>query len=593
MSSYEKFEDKDFLVDLKDSAVGFSNPAYSSVNGSAVTTGPVIQTEEVSEEKPSNGRALSRSSSLGQDPDQIEVSLEEGAGTPTDEVLQRAAGFFVDNNENYNISWEDASRMISDADADPSKPPVPGMNKEYLRWRLRRVIESIYFRFSTLLLIVIDLFVVVIDLALGADSHHGLKVADFIFSFYFVIEVVLRLVALTPSSFFYHWYNVLDIAVVFTTFIISSVALNGAGWVEGFALFTVLRFIRIVRIVRIYTEKHNLQTAARQLISQNKRRYQQDGFDLDLTYVTNRVIATSFPSSGMWSLYRNPIEKVAAFLDTKHPDRYKLFNLCSEKTYDTSFFHDRVERVMIDDHNVPSVEQMLSFANTVRDWLGENPDNVIVVHCKGGKGRTGTMICVWLIESGVFTSAALSLDYFGNRRTDTNVSTKFQGVETPSQSRYVGYYESVKNNNRQLPAEVPVRLTEISITGVMFMGKGDGSDFWVEIDQGRGNTVFTANFGTQNNCKAAYNSATDTLTVQMINCPVIRGDTRVLFQTSSRQVPKNYEKCPFYFWFHTGFVKDGKMVIKREELDNPHKSKTWHCFRESLAVDLRFEYVKE
>ena len=187
----------------------------------------------------------------------------------------------------------------------------------------------------------------------------------------------------------------------------------------------------------------------------------------------------------------------------------------------------------------------------------------------------------------------MSLDYFGNRRTDTNVSKKFQGVETPSQSRYVGYYEWVKNNNRLLPEKVPVRLTEITLTGVMFMGKGDGSDFWVEIDQGRGNTVFTANFGTQNNCKANYNSATDTLSVQMINCPVIRGDTRVLFQTSSRQVPKNYEKCPFYFWFHTGFVKDGKLVIKREELDNPHKSKTWHCFRENLAVELRFEYVQE
>ena len=33
-------------------------------------------------------------------------------------------------------------------------------------------------------------------------------------------------------------------------------------------------------------------------------RYQLDGFDLDLTYVTNRVIATSFPSTGLWSLYR-------------------------------------------------------------------------------------------------------------------------------------------------------------------------------------------------------------------------------------------------------------------------------------------------
>ena len=73
----------------------------------------------------------------------------------------------------------------------------------------------------------------------------------------------------------------------------------------------------------------------------------------------------------------------------------------------------------------------------VRNWLsgGEGRERVVAVHCKGGKGRTGTMICVWLIESGVFSSAALSLDYFGNRRPDTNVSKKFQGVETPSQSR--------------------------------------------------------------------------------------------------------------------------------------------------------------
>ena len=107
------------------------------------------------------------------------------------------------------------------------------------------------------------------------------------------------------------------------------------------------------------------------------------------------------------------------------------------------------------------------------------------------------MICVWLIESGVFSSAANSLDYFGNRRTDTNVSTKFQGVETPSQSRYVGYYEWVKNNDRQLPLEVPLTLTEIKIRGMMYMGRGDGSDFWMEVDLGRGNTVFNCHFGNQ------------------------------------------------------------------------------------------------
>ena len=86
-----------------------------------------------------------------------------------------------------------------------------------------------------------------------------------------------------------------------------------------------------------------------------------------------------------------------------------------------------------------------------------------------------------------------------------------------------------------------------------------------------------------------YNGSTDTLVVQLVNCPVLR----VLFQTSSHGVPKNYEKCPFYFWFHIGFVEECKLVLGREELDNLHKSKTWHCFRESLKVELRFEYCKE
>lgn len=539
------------------------------------------------ERRKKNGLSRTRSSSIHADPHQIEISLEEGAGDPTDEVLDRAAGFFVEHNENYEISWADASHMISDAETDPSKPPVPGLNKEYLTWRLRRTIESIFFRLFTLLLILVDIVIVIVDLSLEG-SQPGLQIVDLVISIYFVIEVSLRLIALKPHAFFIHWYNVLDLVVILVTFIISVIALSGTNWAEGLSLFTALRFVRIVRFVRIYTEKKNIETAARQLISQNKRRYQQDGFDLDLTYVTNRVIATSFPSSGLWAAYRNPIEKVAQFLDTKHKDHYKVFNLCSEKTYNTSFFHDRVERVLIDDHNVPSVAQLLEFADTVRTWLGEHPDNVIVVHCKGGKGRTGTMICVWLIESGVFTSASLSLDYFGHRRTDTNVSKKFQGVETPSQSRYVGYYEIVKNNGRILPESVPVRLTEIIITGMMYIGNGTGSDFWVEIDQGRGNTVLTAVFGTQKNCTMEYNSVKDTLRIKVLNCPVLKGDTRVLFQTNSSNVPKYYEKCPFYFWFHTGFLENGELLLKREDLDNPHKSKTWDIYRENFSVKLLF-----
>ena len=112
---------------------------------------------------------------LDGDPDQIEVSLEEGAAAPADEVLERAAEFFVEHNDNYVVSWSDASHMISDAAADPSKPPRPGWNAEYLRWRLRRIIESIYFRLATLILILVDIVIVIVDLSL-AGSQPGLQV---------------------------------------------------------------------------------------------------------------------------------------------------------------------------------------------------------------------------------------------------------------------------------------------------------------------------------------------------------------------------------------------------------------------------------
>ena len=58
----------------------------------------------------------------------------------------------------------------------------------------------------------------------------------------------------------------------------------------------------------------------------------------------------------------------------------------------------------IDDHNVPSLEQMLDLVRDVREWLhgGEGRKRVVALHCKGGKGRTGTMICAILIDQDLF-----------------------------------------------------------------------------------------------------------------------------------------------------------------------------------------------
>jgi protein-tyrosine phosphatase len=37
------------------------------------------------------------------------------------------------------------------------------------------------------------------------------------------------------------------------------------------------------------------------------------------------------------------------------------------------------------------------FVGDAYAWLTAHPENVVAVHCKAGKGRTGTMICCLLL----------------------------------------------------------------------------------------------------------------------------------------------------------------------------------------------------
>ena len=47
----------------------------------------------------------------------------------------------------------------------------------------------------------------------------------------------------------------------------------------------------------------------RKLVSGERRRFQDLQYDLDITYITSRVIAMSYPGSGILEkTYRNPID---------------------------------------------------------------------------------------------------------------------------------------------------------------------------------------------------------------------------------------------------------------------------------------------
>ncbi|KAL3150728.1 hypothetical protein ABBQ32_000513 [Trebouxia sp. C0010 RCD-2024] len=197
------------------------------------------------------------------------------------------------------------------------------------------------------------------------------------------------------------------------------------------------------------------------LVAGKKRRYQQGGYDLDLAYVTDHLIAMSYPFEGLQEWFRNPLSRVRNLLESKHKGHYMLFNLCSERSYPSSKFGSgtQVACFPFEDHQAPPLPLISDFCRQVAVWLQKDPENIAVVHCKAGKGRTGTMICSYLIHAGICKTAQEALDLYSAKRTlDGN------GVTNPSQRRYVQYYADWLQQPNLLPRRL--QLQRVTVTGI-------------------------------------------------------------------------------------------------------------------------------
>jgi phosphatidylinositol-3,4,5-trisphosphate 3-phosphatase and dual-specificity protein phosphatase PTEN len=106
-----------------------------------------------------------------------------------------------------------------------------------------------------------------------------------------------------------------------------------------------------------------------------------------------------YPAENFEAWYRNPISEVRRFLNRRHGNRYKIYNLCSERKYDTTTFDkgEVCEKFGFDDHNPPPFDFLYNYCVDAHEWLEQHEGNIIAVHCKAGKGRTGVMICCYLV----------------------------------------------------------------------------------------------------------------------------------------------------------------------------------------------------
>lgn len=264
----------------------------------------------------------------------------------------------------------------------------------------------------------------------------------------------------------------------------------------------------------------------RQIIAGPRARHADS--NLDLCYVTPFIIATSGPSGTYPQLaYRNPLDKLVAFLDKSHGEDWCIWEFRAEGTgYPDKEVRDKVRHYPFPDHHPPPFAMLPLVMASMRNWLTEGgkeksktdaatngavngaskegeatteaekddtkaaekldkkPGNgrMVVVHCKAGKGRSGTMACSYLISECGWSKAE-ALVRFTERRMRSGFG---QGVSIPSQLRYVDYVSRWTAGGKKY-VERPVEIIEVHTWGLR-----EGVKVAVEIFGEEGKKIETA-----------------------------------------------------------------------------------------------------
>ncbi|XP_063093547.1 tensin-1 isoform X6 [Cavia porcellus] len=305
-------------------------------------------------------------------------------------------------------------------------------------------------------------------------------------------------------------------------------------------------------------------------------RAMEDSCELDLVYVTERIIAVSFPSTAKEENFRSNLREVAQMLKSKHGGNYLLFNL-SERRPDITKLHAKVLEFGWPDLHTPALEKICSVCKAVDTWLNADPHNVVVLHNKGNRGRIGVVIAAYMHYSNISASADQALDRFAMKRF---YEDKIVPIGQPSQRRYVHYFSgllsgSIKMNNK------PLFLHHVIMHGIPNFESKGGCRPFLRIYQAM-QPVYTSGI---------YNIPGDSQTSICITIEpglLLKGD--ILLKCYHKKSRSPSRDVIFRVQFHTCAIHDLGVVFGKEDLDEAFKDDR---FPEYGKVEFVFSYGPE
>ncbi|XP_072254025.1 tensin-1 isoform X8 [Leuresthes tenuis] len=302
----------------------------------------------------------------------------------------------------------------------------------------------------------------------------------------------------------------------------------------------------------------------------------EENYELDLVYITERIISVSFPSSVEEQSYAANLREVASMLRSKHGHNYLLFNLC-EKRYDISQLNPKVLDFGWPDHHAPALDKICSICKAMDTWLSADSHNVVVIHNKGNRGRTGVVVAAYMHYSNISASADQALDRFAMKRF---YEDKVLPVGQPSQKRYVEYFSGLLSGHIKINNK-PLFLHHVIMHGIPNFESKGGCRPFLKIYQAM-QPVYTSGI---------YNVQGDSQTSICITIEpglLLKGD--ILLKCYHKRYRSPCRDVIFRVQFHTCAVHDLGIVFGKDELDETFKDDR---FPEYGKVEFIFSFGPE
>ncbi|XP_066179210.1 tensin-3 [Sylvia atricapilla] len=301
----------------------------------------------------------------------------------------------------------------------------------------------------------------------------------------------------------------------------------------------------------------------------------EEGYELDLTYITERIIAVSFPAGCSEETYLHNLQEVARMLKSKHGDNYLVLNL-SEKRYDLSKLNPKLMDVGWPDLHAPLLDKVCTICKAMESWLDNDPQHVVVIHCRGGKGRIGVVISSYMHFTNVSASADQALDRFAMKKFfDDKVSALMQ----PSQKRYVQFLSGLLSGSVKMNA-TPLFLHYVILHDIPNLDAGGACRPFLKLYQAM-QPVYTSGIyiGSENQSR---------ICIAIDPAQLLKGD--IMIKCYHKKYRSATRDVIFRLQFHTGAIQGPGLVFGKEDLDNANKDDR---FPDYSKVELVFSGTPE